>query len=182
MVVQHRAEDRDLVQKRKVQDRQGGIALRAGRTEEGTGEIGGQADGEGVNRAAYDEFIRPVAHDQKAEEQADQQTDAQRQRNAGKGGLSQEGAEDGEKRAHQDHAVHADVHNACVLGHGAADGSQGDRGRAAEHLLERTDGEDGRQRFFKFRHGLPPPFRISTGTFSFAGAREADPGSRPAPP
>ena len=57
VTVEHRAEEGNFIQQRKVYRRQGGEALRAGGAEHGAGEIGRQAEREGIERAADDELV-----------------------------------------------------------------------------------------------------------------------------
>ena len=57
VAVEHRAEEWNFIQQRKVHRRQGGEALRAGGAEHRAGEIGRQAEREGIERAADDELV-----------------------------------------------------------------------------------------------------------------------------
>jgi len=150
------AEEGNALDARKAQAGQEGVALCAARAENGARQEACQAECERVERAADDEFIGAELHDEQCEEQADEKADADGQHHTGCRRGEQPAAEHAEERAHQDHAVHADVHDPGVLRQRAAEGGQRHGRGAAEHLLERSGGENALQNGFK--HAFPPPF------------------------
>ena len=110
-------------------------------------------------------------HDEEREEQADEQPHKKHQSHAAPGGGKEIAAEHAEERTHEDHAVHADVHDAGVLGERAADGGERHGRGAAEHLVKGTGGENAGEDRGKVIHVSVPPLSVLRRRAWLCGAR-----------
>ena len=139
------ADERDLVDQRDrhVRQTRHEIARRAGKPEDLARKVRGDAEREGVQRAADDELVAFELDREQREEQPDQDAERDCRQHAHGGACAEIACDRGDERAHQDHAVHTDVHDARVLGHESAERRQRDRRGAPEHLCEGARRKDG---------------------------------------
>ena len=141
------AQDRNVLNQRNVdlgksEDGQRvGAGVRARHAEDGAQQEHRKSSGEDVQRHADDVLVGLELHHEQAEERAQQQAHRQRQHESAQPAAQIAAAQHRKERAAEHHAVHADVHDAHVVGHQHAQRRQHHGGRRAQGVLEQSDGE-----------------------------------------